>query len=194
MDTQPQNIQQPQKTQAPYADGFWQFNQYIVDPKAESTYSHITRDIKLSNLDTTEKSNCLLILRRIARLKAIGDYPVQIKMDQYKEITEEQAEKIEPNKITLHEEKKFIKERVPAVDEYGEPLFELKNKFPKALEIYINDLFSIVTVASATDGFERKALTTQITKGSQHFIEETRDKQKKEWFKFFPKKGSGGVH
>ena len=187
--TIPTNVQQSQITKTPYADGFWQFNQYIVDPKAQDTYDHLIRDIKLSNLDQTEKKICLEILRRIARLKSIGDFDVKLKpKQQYIELKEEELKTIDKKKIINHEGKKYIMVETPIVDEYGDPLFELKNKFPRALKIYINDLFSLVNVASATGGFERNALTTQITKGQQHFIEETRTKEEKKWFNILPKK------
>ncbi len=183
------NVQQSQITKTPYADGFWQFNQYIVDPKAQEEYPHLIRDIKLSNLDAIEKKICLETLRRIARLKSIGDFNVEIKpKKEYIELKEEDLKLYDKKQIIKNKGKSYIQIETQAVDEYGDQLFELKNKFPRALKIYINDLFSIVNVASATNGFERNALTTQITKGSQHFIEETRDKQKKEWFKFFPRK------
>ena len=189
MEMPPQNVQQSQITKTPYADGFWQFNQYIVDPKANEAYDHIIRDIKLSNLDPKEKTICLEILRRIARLKSIGDFEVSIKDKQeYVELKDEELKTVDKKKIIEHENKNYIMVKVPQVDQYGDQLVELKNKFPRALKIYINDLFSIVNVASATDGFERKALTTQITKGSQHFIEESRNKEDKRWFNIFPKK------
>ncbi len=185
----PTNVQQSQITKTPYADGFWQFNQYIVDPKANEAYDHIIRDIKLSKLDPSEKKLCLEILRRIARLKSIGDFEVVLKpKKQYVELKGEEIKTIDKTKIINHEGKKYILVETPVVDEYGENVIELKNKFPRALQIYKNDLFSVVNVASATDGFERNALTTQITKGSQHFIEESRNKDKERWFNIFPKK------
>ncbi len=185
----PQNVQQAQVKQTPYADGFWQFNQYIVDPKAQDEYSHLIRDIKLSNLDPREKQVCLEILRRIARLKSIGDYSVLLNKKQHFELEEGKTYKgINESQIVVHKGKKYVVMSVPALDDYGEQLTELKNKFPKSLNIYINDLYSIVNVASATDGFERKALTTQITKGQQHFIEETKNRQGGNLFKIFSKK------
>lgn len=180
-------MQQAQITKTPYADGFWQFNQYIVDPKAQDSYPHLIRDIKLSYLDSKEKVMCLEILRRIARLKSIGDFQVPISpKKQSVEITTEEAKTIEPDKINTTEDGKiYVTALVPQLDEYGEPLMEIKNKFPRSLQIYINDLFSLVNVASATNGFERNALTTQITKGSQHLIEETRNKQERQWMGIF---------